>query len=102
MRIQYIKCILLNNHIENHLLQIRKFLSYTQTAMANLLHIDIKTYGSLERGESIGNSEFILQMYNEFHISPLIFLNVEDGLIIEICSLLECLEETVGAKNLLI
>lgn len=96
-RIKYVKCVLTKDEQEDsHFLQICRYKAYSQRYMAGMLGVDIKKYCSLETSRNFGDSEILLQMYNCFHLSPLILLNDENGLAREICSLLEQLKEETG------
>lgn len=93
-RVKYIKCILMRNRQEdNCFFQLRRHKGYSQRDMAGLLGVDIKKYCALENSRNFGDSEILLQMYNCFHLSPLILLNDESGLVREICGLLDQLED---------
>lgn len=92
-RVQYIKCVLNKDAPENSpYFQLRRFKAYSQGYMASLLGVNIKTYDSLEKQKNFCDSHMLLQMYNQFQVSPLILLNDENGLAREICSLLEQLD----------
>lgn len=96
-RTKYIRCILTRDRQEeSSFSQIRRYKGYSQRYMATLLGVDIKKYCSLENSRSFGDSEILLQMYNCFHLSPLILLNDECGLVREICGLLDQLEGETG------
>lgn len=96
-RIKYIKCMLNKDKTENsHYFQLRRFKAYSQEYMANLLGVNKKTYNSLEQQKNFCNSYMLLQMYNQFQVSPLILMNDKMGLAREICSLLEQLKDSAG------
>lgn len=96
-RIKYIKCVLNKEKPENsHYFQLRRFKAYSQDYMANLLGVNKKTYNSLEKQKNLCNSYMLLQMYNQFQVSPLILMNDKNGLAREICSLLEQLKDSAG------
>lgn len=96
-RAKYIKCILMRDSQEDScFFLLRRYKGYSQRYMASLLGVDIKKYCSLENSRSFGDSEILLQMYNCFHLSPLILLNDESGLAREICGLLGQLEDETG------
>ncbi len=93
-RVKYVTCILSKDDLEDSdFLQLRRYKAYSQRYMAGLLGVDVKKYCALESGRKFGDSELFLQMYNCFHLSPLLLLKDESGLAREVCSLLDRLQE---------
>ncbi len=62
--------------------------------------IDIKKYRRLEKKEVQPDSEIILALYNQFHISPLMLLGNCAGLSKEVCEILDSLEEKTRGEML--
>lgn len=98
-RIKYERCLLAKDRQEDSLFyQLRRYTSYSQAYMADLLGVNIKKYASLEKNRRFGDSELLLRIYDNFGISPLIMLNTENSIAREICALLEQLGEQYGQK----
>lgn len=98
-RIEHERCLLARDRqADSYFYQLRRYTSYSQSYMADLLGVNIKKYASLEKNRRFGDSELLLQIYNHFGISPLIMLNTENSIAREICALLEQLGEPYGQK----
>ncbi|MCI9139305.1 helix-turn-helix domain-containing protein [bacterium 1XD42-8] len=100
-RIGYMKYILAESGSTKSIWRlIREYSGYTQREMAVLLGIDIKKYRRLEKKEVQPDSEIILALYNQFHISPLMLLGNCAGLSKEVCEILDSLEEKTRGEML--
>ena len=80
----------------NVFLCLRQVLEYSQCEMAAKLGVDVKKLRMLENGGCMPDSELICKLYQMFKISPAVVLKDKQGLINEICILLNDMDEGTG------
>ncbi len=96
-RINNMKCVFNKNKQEDSCyFQLRRFREYSQKYMALILGLDVKKYASMEKCRNFGDSEVLQRMCDNFQVSPLLFLDDENGMFWEVCSLIEGLGEEGG------
>ncbi len=83
---------------DNVLFLLRQYLGETQYEMAEILDMDVKRLRHFETGKILPDSETIWKLYELYQIPPTVILKDNEGLIAEICYVLDQLEEPIRSK----